>query len=160
MKQKFEILKQDGDKQLIIREYAELDKEDMSLLCEESYGTEAILSALNKGRDALISALRTKNLYPPHLYAAKLADVIQNMFQAEPSQDAVELYFNDVELLAKGDEKVKKPVKIEKEPAELDDLLEDDFEDTYGEDKGNIDKLDSSLKVEDDEYNIDMDEES
>jgi hypothetical protein len=38
MKQKYEILKDEDNKRLIIREYAELDKDVMSLLCEESYG--------------------------------------------------------------------------------------------------------------------------
>ena len=65
MKQKYTIIKDSTNKQLIIREFAELDKEILSLLCEETYEQKAILAAIKKGKDNLISALRTKNLYPP-----------------------------------------------------------------------------------------------
>ncbi|MCK7503842.1 MAG: hypothetical protein MZV70_06840 [Desulfobacterales bacterium] len=42
MKQKYEILRDEDSKRLIIREYAELDKDVMSLLCEESYDRKAV----------------------------------------------------------------------------------------------------------------------
>ncbi|MCK7511232.1 MAG: hypothetical protein MZV70_49000 [Desulfobacterales bacterium] len=49
MKQKYEILRDDDNKRLIIREFAELDKDTMSLLCEESYDKKAIKSAIGHG---------------------------------------------------------------------------------------------------------------
>ena len=74
MKQKYVILKNDEKNELIIQEYAELDKEMLSLLCEESYNGPFIESAISAGKDALIVALRTQNLYPPGLFAARSGD--------------------------------------------------------------------------------------
>jgi hypothetical protein len=65
MKQKYTIIKDSKNKQLIVREFAELDKEILSLLCEETYEQKVILAAIKKGKEDLISALRTNNLYPP-----------------------------------------------------------------------------------------------
>ncbi len=65
MKQKYTIIKDQKNKQLIIREFAELDKAILSLLCEETYEQKMIVAAIKSGQENLISALRTNNLYPP-----------------------------------------------------------------------------------------------
>jgi hypothetical protein len=77
MKQKYAIVRDDKNKQLIVREFAELDKEILSLLCEETYADKRIRAAIRKGREELIAALRTKNLYPPGIYAKKIADAVR-----------------------------------------------------------------------------------
>jgi hypothetical protein len=159
MKQKYTIIKDDKDKQLIIREFAELDKEILSLLCEETYEQKVILAAIKSGKDDLISALRTNNLYPPGIYANRIADAVKELY-ATKGKESEELFFDDLELLARSNE--PEPRKAE-EPAEdqdeeLDDLLEDDFESDYeGEDPPK--KMDSSLKIADDDYG-DSDDES
>ena len=56
MRQKYEIVRDDDNKRLIIREFAELDKDVMSPLCEETYDRKSIKSAITLGRDALIAA--------------------------------------------------------------------------------------------------------
>ena len=76
MKQKFALIKDDTKKALIIKEYAELDKEILSLLCEETYADQKIESAIALGKAALIAAIRTHNMYPPGIYAEKMADAI------------------------------------------------------------------------------------
>jgi hypothetical protein len=159
MKQKYTIIKDDKNKQLIIREFAELDKEILSLLCEETYEQKVILAAIKSGKDDLISALRTNNLYPPGIYANKIADAVKELY-ATKGKESEELFFDDLELLARSNE--PEPRKAE-EPAEdqdeeLDDLLEDDFESDY-EDEDPPKKMDSSLKIADDDYG-DSDDES
>jgi hypothetical protein len=152
MKQKYTIIKDDKNKQLIIREFAELDKEILSLLCEETYEQKVILAAIKSGQDDLISALRTNNLYPPGIYANKIANAVKELY-ATKGKESEELFFDDLELLARSNEpeprKAEKPV--ENEDDELDDLLEDDFEADY-EDEDPPKKMDSSLKIADDEY--------
>jgi hypothetical protein len=69
MKQKFLVQKSASNAQIIIRENAELDKELMSLLCEERFEIATLVTALENGRESLIAALRTLNLYPPKAYA-------------------------------------------------------------------------------------------
>ena len=159
MKQKYTIIKDSKNKQLIIREFAELDKEILSLLCEETYEQKAILAAIKKGKDNLISALRTNNLYPPGIYAKKIADAIKELY-ATKGKESEELFFDDLELLAEPDEPETEEAEdaVEKQDGEMDELLEDDFESDY-ENENHPKKLDSSLKIADDDYG-DTNEES
>ena len=159
MKQKYSIIKDDKNKQLIIREFAELDKEILSLLCEETYEQKVILAAIKSGKDNLISALRTNNLYPPGIYAGKIADAVKELYVTK-GKESEELFFDDLELLARSNEPKPKTVEepVDDPDEDLDELLEDDFESDY-EDEDPPKKLDSSLKVEDDDYG-DVSEES
>ena len=159
MKQKYTIIKDRKNKQLIIREFAELDKEILSLLCEETYEQKVIRAAIKKGTDYLISALRTNNLYPPGIYAKKIAAAVKDLYAAK-DKESEELFFNDLELLARANEPEAQEDQdpVEKPDEEVDELLEDDFESDY-ENEGPPKKLDSSLKIADDEYG-DVNEES
>jgi hypothetical protein len=157
MKQKYSILKDHHNRRLVIREYAELDKKIMSLLCEETYENKAIRPAIKSGKESLISILRTKNLYPPNSYTEKIADAVIDLYGSK-GKDSVDLFFDDIELLTKEREVLEIAEGLEDESCEMDELLEDDFEDTY-EDKGGIKKIDSSLKIADDDY-VDIDDEN
>ena len=159
MKQKYTIIKDSKNQQLIIREFAELDKEILSLLCEETYEQKMILAAIKRGKAYLISALRTNNLYPPGIYAQKIATAVIDLY-ATKDKESEELFFNDLELLARANEPKDRAVEepVEKQDGEMDELLEDDFESDY-ENESQPKKLDSSLKIADDEYG-DISEES
>lgn len=148
MKQKFSIQKNDTEQELIIRESAELDKDTMSLLCEVTFQADAIKSAMATGREALIAALRTRNMYPPRTYAEMIADAVQNLYQS-PDSDTAELVFNDLDLLSH--ERVSTTVldDIKDEAGEIDELLDDDFDDDYDE-TTDIKKINSPIKIEED----------
>lgn len=154
MKQKYTIVKDDENNQLIIREFAELDKEILSLLCEETYDSKVIRAAIRSGREKLISALRTNNLYPPGIYAIKIADAVKELY-ATKGQESTDLFFNDLELLAVESEpkaqKIDQEEAVEEQDEDMDELLEDDFESDY-EEKDKINKLDASLKIADDDF--------
>lgn len=158
MKQKYEILKDEDNKRLIIREFAELDKDVMSLLCEESYDKKAVKSAMGAGRETLITALRTKNLYPPGMYAAKIADKVMEMYGSK-GKTSEEIVFDDLEFLARGHEAAEEAASYEGEPGEIDELLDTGVEDEKFEEGDEVKKIDSPLKIEDDEFS-DIDEES
>ena len=159
MKQKYTIIKDKKNKQLIIREFAELDKEILSLLCEETYEQKMIVAAIKSGQENLISALRTNNLYPPGIYAEKIADAVIELY-ATRAKESEDLFFDDLELLARADKSGPRAAKepVVEQDEEMDELLEDDFESDY-EDKDPLKKLNSSLKIADDEYG-DTNEES
>ena len=157
MKQKYTIVRDDKNKQLIIREFAELDKEILSLLCEETYDEKRIRAAIRSGKEELIAALRTNNLYPPGIYADKIADAVKNLYAAK-AKESEDLFFDDLELLAKEPKIEADKEQVKKDSEDLDDVLEEDFESEY-EDEEQIKKMDSSLKISDDEYG-DADEES
>ena len=158
MKQKYTIVRDDKNKQLIIREFAELDKEVLSLLCEETYEQKAIRAAIKSGKEDLIAALRTNNLYPPGIYAEKIADAVKELFSAK-GKESEDLFFDDLELLTK--ESAAEAIKKQKETdsEDLEEVVEEDFESVYeDEEKEPLDKLDSSLKIADDEFEDNIDE--
>ena len=98
MKQKYLILNNDDQKELIIREFTEVDdKEVLLLLAEEEYDIEVVNSAIKEGKTALISVLRTENLYPPDLYANKIAESVISM--SGEKKQSIELLFDDVDLI-------------------------------------------------------------
>jgi len=150
MKQKYTIIRDDKNKQLIIREFAELDKEILSLLCEETYQEKRIRAAIRKGRQALIAAFRTNNLYPPGIYANKIADAVKNLYTAK-AKASEDLFFDDLELLAKELKVEAVEEQIKKDSGDLDEVPEEDFESEF-EDEEQIKKMDPSLKIADDEY--------
>jgi len=158
MKQKYEIVRDDDNKRVIIREFAELDKDTMSLLCEESYEKKAVKAAMSMGRDSLVSALRTKNLYPPGMYAAKIADKVVELLGAK-GKASDELVFDDLEFLSREHEPAEAVKSYESEPGEIDELLEVGLDDEKFEEGDEIKKLDTTLKIEDDEFS-DIEEES
>jgi hypothetical protein len=150
MKQKYLIINDKKNKQFKIQEFAELNKETLSLLCEEAYDYKTIKSAVSSGKDALISTLRTNNLYPPGIYAEKIAYALVQLNKSK-DEESVELFFDDINLLTKKRQSSGAAVQFEDDSADLDDMLEDDFDDDYQE-KNGLKKMESSLKIEDDDY--------
>ena len=157
MKQKYLILNDRENKQIKIQEFAELNKETLSLLCEEAYDYKTIKSAISTGKDELIAALRTNNMYPPGIYANQIADAVIDIHKSK-EQESVELFFDDINLLTKSRKAIKIAGQDDDESADLVEMLEDDYDDEYSE-KDEIKKIDSSLKIADDEY-VDGDDDS
>ena len=150
MKQKYAIIQDEDQNKLIVREYAELDKEMMSLLCEESYDREVMAAAVQAGRQAVIDAIRTNNMYPPTIFAEPIARAIEGLF-AENGNTSAELFFDDKEFFAKEVEVVAAEPEDEiEEDVAVDDLLDDDIDDDFSDDQVLTD-LKSSLQVADDD---------
>jgi phage terminase Nu1 subunit (DNA packaging protein) len=150
MKQKYIILKNDENTGLIIREYAELDKEIFSLLCEEVFEDKTVISAMDKGQDALIQTLRTQNLFPLGTYAKEIAAAVQKIYESGEDQP-VELIFNDIDLLTKEEEEQPPLDEIEDKEVEIDDLLDEDVPEEDFDEKSDIKNLPYSLKISDDD---------
>jgi hypothetical protein len=150
MKQKYAIIRDDDQKTLVVREYAELDKEMMSLLCEETYAQDKINAAINEGPLAVITAIRTNNMYPPTLFAQAIAQAITGLLNEGGNQSA-ELFFDDKDLF--NQEIVMPPEEADEEVDEevdVDDLLDDAMDDDFEDDKV-LKELKSSIQVADDE---------
>ncbi len=150
MKQKYLIINDKENKQFKIQEFAELNKEMLSLLCEEAYDYKTIKTAVSTGKDALISTLRTNNFYPPGIYAEKIASAIVQLHKSK-AEESVELFFDDINLLAKKRKSSAIVEEIEDDSTDLDEMLENDLDDDYPE-KNKLKKIGSSLKIEDDDY--------
>ena len=159
MKQKYVVMLENENSRLVIQEYAELDKEMLSLLCEESYDLEAIKTAKSVSRTALIQTLRTQNMYPPAEYMEQIADAIGGMFEPGANPSA-ELFFEEKELFNPVEEEMIEDgdeSDDDESGLEVDDLLDDDdIEDDY-EDKGIPKNLKKSMTLSDEDTDLDND---
>jgi len=155
MKQKYIIKKDDAKSTLIIKEYAELDKEIMSFMGEHEYGREDITWAI-AGGDELVNVLRNNDFYPPRTIVDKIAGKITEIYDTDINE-AVELLLNDVDFLAKDEPKeetiiseieehVDEGVVDDDEDDVVDDLLEDSLSDSKS-----IGDTNTSIKIADDE---------
>ncbi len=159
MKQKYVIIKDDEKNTLVLQEHAELDKELLSQLCEETYAGDMVLAAVGQGRDALISQLRTRNMYPPSIYMDKIADQVMAMYGEEGGSSA-EVLFDDIALIIK-DREAAEALALDDEAADLDDLLDDDdtLDDEFGDDDALGINGNASLKIADDD-SLDVDDDA
>ena len=154
MKQKYVVLLDNEIGKLSIQEYAELDKEMLSLLCEETYDVNAVKAAMEKDRNALIQALRTNNMYPPGVYTDRIANAIVDMFQPGANASA-ELFFEERDMFDPvEEEEANDSDDDDKQDMDVDDLLDDDIEDGF-EEKGIIKNLKKSIKTSDEDTSND-----
>lgn len=147
MKQQYTILKNHDNSRLIIREFGELDKDSLSLLCEESYDDAAVANAVETDREKVISVLRTKNMYPPRGHAEKIADMVIDFYTAKKSEP-VNISIDEPAASSK-EVLTEAFMGIEEDAEIIDDLLEEDF-DGDSDDSDEI-KIDSSIKIADDD---------
>jgi hypothetical protein len=151
MKQKYVIEKVDEGEGIIVKEYAELDKEMLSLLCQERYAKADLEAAQTRGKTALIEAIRTNNMYPPSFYADQIADAVIGLMNSD-ADPATELFFDDRELFVQEEsasETADADEETEEEEVVVDDLLEEEMEAEDEEGQKIFTKLKSSLKLSD-----------
>ena len=111
MLQKY-IISIDSSKDILkIREYAIIDKDlkraaspmlnrgSFTLLGEETYESEIVVSSISKGMNALLSILRTHNIFPIESNATKIAESVMALYDS-PEDGSVELVFDDLDLLS------------------------------------------------------------
>ncbi len=150
MKQKYSIHKDTEQQKLVIKEYGELNKEILTLLCEEAYPEDVILAAIKEGKEALIKVLRTRNMYPPGVFANSIADLVIAFYGSDGEQ-STEIMLDDKEFFESND--VGAPQEEEavaSDDDDIDSVLEDDIDEVYEEKKITKD-LKSTLKVADED---------
>ena len=150
MKQKYSIHKDTEKQTLVIKEYGELNKEILSLLCEEAYPEEVIQDAIKEGKEALIKVLRTRNMYPPGVFANSIADLVI-MFYGSDGEQSTEIMLDDKEFFEKnGIDVPQEEEVVESDEDDIDSVLEDDIDEIY-EEKKIIKDLKSTIKVADED---------
>jgi len=109
MKQRYLISRDEKTSELTIEEYAvtagdlkrhdisAIAQDDFTLLCIESYEGKMIKKAISEGKEALVTALRTDNLYPISIYAGVIADSVIEIYGKTDSLSK-ELLFDDLDL--------------------------------------------------------------
>ncbi|MDD2603459.1 MAG: hypothetical protein PHF66_01450 [Desulfobacteraceae bacterium] len=148
MKQKYVISREADPQRLVIKEYAELDKEMFFLLCEEQYPEESIRTAMAEGADALIAAFRTRNFYPTYAFATRIAEAIAALLKQDGGEP-IEVVIDDAEFLNRRRNEPAPRPDTEEEAEDIDDLLDDAVEEEFED--IDIDKINSGLKIADDD---------
>ncbi len=148
MKQKYNIHRDAEHGQLVIQEFAELDKEMFSLLCEERYPEDAIRAAIAGGTTSLITAFRTRNFYPSYAFAARIAATIVSIFEKD-STEPVEVLIDDAEFLSRQRPEPAIRPETEEEGEDIDELLDEPVDEEF--DDIDIDKINSGIKIADDD---------
>lgn len=154
MKQQYTILKNQDNSRLIIREFGELDKDSLTLLCEENYDDALVSAAVAAGREKVISVLRTKNMYPPRGHAEKIADMVMDFYAANKTEP-LDILIDEPAASSK-EILTEAFMSIEEDDEIIEDLLEEDF-DGESDDSDEI-KIDSSIKIADDDA-VDVEDE-
>jgi hypothetical protein len=141
MKQKYHIRKDIKAKTLLIQEFAvltsntgkqkypDIQGDDYSLLCEQSYSGREVKSASSTGKDDLILLLRNQHFFPIGTYMDKIADAVMGMYASKGEQHE-DLIFDDKAVLVGSMDEQGTVAEIKddkgKNPAEtVDTLIED-----------------------------------
>ena len=131
----------DIDKQdLTIIEYANLDKELLTVIGKEVHQEDTITKAIAKGENALIALLRTKNMFFPGILAHKIAESIKMLYE-RPDDQYAEIYFDESDFIhgIKRHEGEKTP--LEKGKAPVENFPDGDFENAFIADRGNLPEI-------------------
>jgi hypothetical protein len=126
--QEFAVLSADTGKQ----KYPEVQGDQYSLLCEQTYDAREVKSASSTGKDELIMLLRNQHFFPIGIYMEKIADAVMDMYAAKGEQNE-ELVFDDKAVLVESAEAQAAIAEVnddsEQTPAEnIDTLIADDSE--------------------------------
>ena len=129
MKQKYHLRKDVKAKTLQIQEFAvlsastgkqkypEIQDDDYSLLCEQTYSAKDVKSASSTGRDELIMLLRNRHFFPIGTYMEQIADVVMGMYAAK-GERFEEIVFDDKAVLVAA-------MEAQAVVAEIDDAAEE-----------------------------------
>ena len=146
MKQRFSISRDTDGNNIVIQEYAELDKGAYSLLCEEAYPVASLEAALAGGPGQVIRVLRTKSFFPTSFFAEKLISNLA-LYLQQDGAEALKIEADDAECIqGRGVSKVIP----EDENDTIEDLLDVD-DDEIMDDEGPVGKLDAPIKIAEDE---------
>ena len=84
-------------------EITALSQDDFTLLCTETYEGKIVKKAISQGKEALVSILRTDNLFPIGIYINIIADSVIELY-GKDGKLSKELLFDDLDLLTSAQE--------------------------------------------------------
>ena len=150
MKHKYVFSKDTSTGEVLIREYAELNKDIFSPVCETVYEMKHFEMALSKGPAALMAGMRTRNFFPPSSFSEKIILGISEMISSS-GQEMIEIFCDDSEFLSRNLDGHETFEDIEDDEDEaLDNFIDEDLPDTFDEGvkTGSVDS--SDLDMDDD----------
>lgn len=151
MKHKYVFSKDTATGELSIKEYAELNKDVFTPICETVYEVKQFESALAQGPVALMAEMRTQNFYPPTSFSEKIVLGISDMISSG-GQEMVEIFCDDADFLTKSLDGHEAFEDIDdSEDETLDEFIDEDLPDSFGGDVKTGKVASSDTDVEDDD---------
>ncbi len=98
MKQKYVIVKRDDAREVWIREYTELEKDEFAFICEERYRMDDLEVVTKEDLQSVANCLRRPNMYPKMEYAEIIAQAVISHISPENEAITTEVVFDDVEV--------------------------------------------------------------
>jgi hypothetical protein len=156
MKLKYLIKRGNSSEQIVVQEFGELDRDTMDFMCEVIYAQSELQAAMQKGREALIAVLRTRDLYPPAGCAQKLAEAVFEYCKSN-SQGPLELLFDEKEAFAEevavveedGADEEAATADDDADTAQLDEMIDDSTDVESGKKTLRVDDIEESEEDED-----------
>ena len=103
MKQKYLITILQETREVSIREYAELEKGDFAIVCEEIHDAEVLRAAMLDGARSLVSIVRRPNMYPRQDFGEKIAQGIIDLLNDETGATSREIFISDADVFTPSD---------------------------------------------------------
>lgn len=151
MKHKYVFSKDTATGGLLIREYAELNKDVFSPVCEIIYEVKQFEKALALGPMALLTEMRTQNFFPPSSFSEKIVLGISDMMSSG-DQEMIEILCDDAEFLTKSLDGHDIFDEIDDDEEEtLDDFIDEDLPDAFDDDVKTGGVASADLDIEDDD---------
>jgi hypothetical protein len=135
MKQQFLVARGEAKTDLLIREFAELEKNETSLVGEHVFKAADLEKAAQTGLGELIARLRSTDFFPPAFLAEKLAQAVIELIN-DAAKESVEVMMDDMTIMK--DQEADFVDDELDDDEDIDDLLEDDeipFEDESDEEE-------------------------
>ena len=149
MKHKYVFSKDSATGELLIREYAELNKDTFSAVCDTVYDVKRFEEALARGPVALMAEMRTQNFYPPTSFSEKIVLGISDMMSAG-DQEMIEIFCDDADFLTKNLDRHEAFESMDDEEDEsLDDFIDEDLPDAFSDDVKSEGVASADLDIED-----------
>ena len=136
MKQQFLVVRGEAKTDLLIREFAELEKNETSLVGEYLFKASDLKKAAQTDLGELIARLRTTDFFPPAFLAEKLAQAVIEILK-DAGKESVEVVMDDMTIMKDQEADFVDDDDLD-DDEDIDELLEDDeipFEDESDEEE-------------------------
>lgn len=134
MQHKYIISKSDNKQKLVIKEFAELEKNIFTLVYESFYDADAVQSALATDNQAVISTLRTDHMFPTTRQMSSILNAVTTMYTGD-GQDSMELLFDDIDSFLEEQAALESEEKVVAEQSEIETLISEPADNAAAVDK-------------------------
>ena len=134
MQHKYIISKSDNKQKLVIKEFAELEKNIFTLVYESFYDADAVQSALATDNQAVISTLRTDHMFPTTRQMSSILNAVTTMYTGD-GQDSMELLFDDIDSFLEEQAALENEKNVVAEQSEIETLISEPADNAAAVDK-------------------------